>query len=83
MDKRSKSKGDGGVPASIAPTHELTLEEEEKMREAEDSLNDDDLEEEDDRSELLGYYCIGCGRSQQRRGWGCDRCGGSLDEWYA
>lgn len=37
----------------------------------------------DERVEPNGYYCLRCGNIQAKAtGFGCDRCGGPVREWY-
>ncbi len=49
--------------------------------EHEDDWLDDEYEDDDPFT--LGYYCNSCGHAQNHRtGFGCDQCGGQLDEYY-
>lgn len=46
---------------------------------------DDDVDfDDEDKSEILGYQCLGCGNIQDiHNGFGCDKCHGhSLSPWY-
>lgn len=78
-------KNETGFAATTPPIATLTDEERDAMQQAEDDLNMDDIDEDEERGELIGYYCISCGNTQGNRGFGdqCNKCCGPLDEWYA